>query len=191
MEREKIIYDFKKTSADKTLKDETSRLQEELNKLNIENAGLRKEVDRIRTSLSKMSGERMTDGNPYITDLSDPQRHQKLLQKFNSLYVNSLTDGPEIVSDDDMDEKMICEKLIAIFKSCWDFSCDVAKRQLSELHKILLSLEANGSTEKLLKNKFPGQNCKIMEETRRLVDDQFIPTLCQLFAIRYTETLSP
>lgn len=49
MEREKIVYDFKKTSADKTLKDETSRLQGELNKLNIENAGLRKEVDRIRT----------------------------------------------------------------------------------------------------------------------------------------------
>lgn len=49
MEREKIVYDFKKTSADKTLKDETSRLQGELNKLNIENAGLRKEIDRIRT----------------------------------------------------------------------------------------------------------------------------------------------
>lgn len=63
-----------------------------------------------------MSGERLTDGNPYVTDLSDPQRPQKISQKSNSLYVNSLTDGHEVVSDDDMDEKMICEKLIAIFK---------------------------------------------------------------------------
>lgn len=49
MERDKTFIDFKKTSGDKFLKDEHSRLKEELNKLTIENTGLRKEVDRIRT----------------------------------------------------------------------------------------------------------------------------------------------
>lgn len=49
IERDKTFLDFKKTSGDKFLKDEHSRLKEELNKLTIENTGLRKEVDRIRT----------------------------------------------------------------------------------------------------------------------------------------------
>lgn len=46
---ENTILDFTKTSTDQTLKDENSRLHEELNSLNIENAGLHKEVDRVRT----------------------------------------------------------------------------------------------------------------------------------------------
>ncbi|CAC5413590.1 unnamed protein product [Mytilus coruscus] len=181
VEREKTILDVKKISVDQTLKDENSRLHDELNQLNIDNADLRKELDRARTSLSKIAGEKMTDGNPYITDLSDPQRPQKLSEKFNSLYDNSWTDAYEIFSADDMDEKLICKKLIAIFQSCWDFSCDVAKSQLSELHKILLSLEENGSTEKTLKNEFPVQNSKIIKETRRLFAEQFIPTLCESY----------
>lgn len=41
MERERTVNDFKRTSVDKTLKDEHSRLHEELNKQKIENAGLR------------------------------------------------------------------------------------------------------------------------------------------------------
>lgn len=48
MEREKILNDFKKTSVDKTLKDETSRLQRELNTIIIENAGLREKIDRTQ-----------------------------------------------------------------------------------------------------------------------------------------------
>ncbi|CAG2229812.1 unnamed protein product [Mytilus edulis] len=82
MEREKTILDVKKTSVDQTLKDENSRLNDKLNQLNIDNADLRKELDRARTSLSKIAGERMTDGNPYITDLSDPQRPQKLSEPY-------------------------------------------------------------------------------------------------------------
>ncbi|XP_052076577.1 uncharacterized protein LOC127714537 [Mytilus californianus] len=189
IEREKTFNDLKKTSVDKTLKDENSRLHEELNKLNIENAGLRKEVDRIRTSLSKIAGERMTDGNPYITDLSDPQRPQKLSEKFNSLYDNSWTDAYEIINTEGMDEKMTCEKLIAIFKSCWDFCCDVAKMQLSDLHNILLSLEEKESKEeKTVKNEFPVQNSKIIKETRRSFAEQFIPTLCESYWQRQKDT---
>lgn len=56
----------------------------------------------------------MVDDNPYITDLSS----QKLLVKFNSLYDNSWTDAYEYIYTKDMDEKMTCEKLIAIFKVC-------------------------------------------------------------------------
>ncbi|XP_076117909.1 uncharacterized protein LOC143085446 isoform X2 [Mytilus galloprovincialis] len=188
MEREKTVNDFKKTSVDKSLKDETSRLQGELNKLNIENAGLRKEVDRIRTSLSKIAGERMTDGNPYITDLSDPQRPQKLAEKFNSLYDNSWTDAYEIINTEDMDEKMTCGKLIDIFKSCWDFCCEVARMQLSDLHIILLSLEEKESKEKKVKNDFPVQNSKIIKETRRMFAEQFIPTLCESYWQRQKDT---
>ncbi|VDI34371.1 Hypothetical predicted protein [Mytilus galloprovincialis] len=186
---ENTILDFTKTSTDQTLKDENSRLHEELNSLTIENAGLHKEVDRVRTSLSKIAGERMTDGNPYITDLSDPQRPQKLSEKFNSLYDNSWTDAYEIINNEDMDEKMTCGKLIDIFKSCWDFCCEVAKMQLSDLHNILLSLEGKESKEgKKVKNDFPVQNSKIIKETRRLFAEQFIPTLCESYWQRQKDT---
>ena len=58
-EREKISFEHEKTISDlkrkagkqldKTLKDENDRLKSQLNKLNIDNAELRSDVDRLRT----------------------------------------------------------------------------------------------------------------------------------------------
>lgn len=49
VEHDKTILDLSKSSGDQSLKDETSRLHKELNQRNIENAELRKELDRART----------------------------------------------------------------------------------------------------------------------------------------------
>ncbi|CAC5419721.1 unnamed protein product [Mytilus coruscus] len=67
-EKEKEITELRK---------ETTGLKEETEKL-------KQEVESLRTSLSKAAGEKLSDGNPTITDHSDPNRPQKLCEKFNS-----------------------------------------------------------------------------------------------------------
>lgn len=42
--------------------------------------------------LSKIAGAKLTDGNPSITNLSDPNRPMKLGDKFSELYDNEWTD---------------------------------------------------------------------------------------------------
>ncbi|CAG2229813.1 unnamed protein product [Mytilus edulis] len=82
-QHEKMISDLKHTrgkNLDKTLKEENDRLKHQIDKITIEKEDLGTEVDRLRTSLSKVAGDRMMDGNPYVTDLSDPNRPQRLAE---------------------------------------------------------------------------------------------------------------
>lgn len=86
-------------------------------------------------SLSKVAGERMTEGNPFVTDLSDPNRPQKLAEKFNSLYDNSWTDAFEGVSKGN-DEQVICTLLLDTFKVCNSVF------RLYQLNTVLLKIDA-------------------------------------------------
>lgn len=58
----------------------------------------------------------MSADNPYVTDLSDPNRPQRLAEKFNKLYDDSWTDAFEVLSAAYGDEKKTCEFLLNIFK---------------------------------------------------------------------------
>ncbi|XP_076117907.1 uncharacterized protein LOC143085445 isoform X2 [Mytilus galloprovincialis] len=119
-EHDKMISDLKHArgkSLDKTLKEENDRLKHEIDKITIEKEDLGTEVDRLRTNLSKVAGDKMMDGNPYVTDLSDPNRPQRLAEKFNCLYDNSWTDAFEILLAKNKDEKSICEILLKILET--------------------------------------------------------------------------
>ncbi|VDI34373.1 Hypothetical predicted protein, partial [Mytilus galloprovincialis] len=118
-EHDKMISELKHTrgkNLDKTLKEENDRLKHEIDKITIEKEDLGTEVDRLRTNLSKVAGDKMMDGNPYVTDLSDPNRPQRLAEKFNCLYDNSWTDAFEILLTKNKDEKSICEILLKILE---------------------------------------------------------------------------
>lgn len=69
-------------------------------------------------SLSKVAAEKMVNGNPYITDLSDGNRPMKLTEKFNSLYDNYWTDAYEILALNNTDERTICQQLLFIMQVC-------------------------------------------------------------------------
>lgn len=56
------------------------------------------------------------EDNPFVTDLSDPNRPQKLAEKFNSLYDNSWTDAFEALSAKKKDEKSICVNLLKVLQ---------------------------------------------------------------------------
>ncbi|MDP0588198.1 MAG: hypothetical protein QS748_02945 [Candidatus Endonucleobacter bathymodioli] len=52
----------------------------------------RKRHDTTRTELSKFAGHQLIDGNPRITDYSDPNRPMKVAEKYSELYDNEWTD---------------------------------------------------------------------------------------------------
>ena len=43
--------------------------------------------------LSSLDGDKLTKGNPAITDLGDPNRPMKLAEKYGELYDNEWTDA--------------------------------------------------------------------------------------------------
>ena len=51
--------------------------------------------------LSSMAGDKLTKGNPAITDLRDPKCPMKIAEKYGELYDNEWTDAMDY-SDDDM-----------------------------------------------------------------------------------------
>ncbi|XP_071126091.1 golgin subfamily A member 6-like protein 22 [Mytilus edulis] len=57
--------------------------------------GVRKEKDDLQTRLSSVAGEKLTKGNPSITDLGDPNRPMKIGEKYGELYDNEWTDAME------------------------------------------------------------------------------------------------
>ncbi|CAC5392359.1 unnamed protein product [Mytilus coruscus] len=48
--------------------------------------------DELQSRLSSIAGEKLTKGNPGITDLSDPNRPMKIGEKYGELYDNEWTD---------------------------------------------------------------------------------------------------
>lgn len=68
--------------------------------------------------LSKVAGEKLTDGNPNITDLSDVNRPTKLAEQFRELYDNEWTCAYEELQKNPgmKDEEEIVKKLGKILK---------------------------------------------------------------------------
>lgn len=68
--------------------------------------------------LSKVAGEKLTDGYPNITDLSDVNRPTKLAEQFRELYDNEWTCAYEELQKESgkKDEEEIVKKLGKILK---------------------------------------------------------------------------
>ncbi|XP_053398653.1 unconventional myosin-XVIIIa-like isoform X3 [Mercenaria mercenaria] len=62
---------------------------------------LKKEKDVLLNRLSKVAGANLTDNNPNIADLSDPNRATKLAEQFSELYDNPWTDAFEVLETPD------------------------------------------------------------------------------------------
>ena len=56
------------------------------------------------------------EDNPFVTDLGDPNRPQKLAEKFNGLYDNYWTDAFEALFAKKKDEKSICVDLLKVLQ---------------------------------------------------------------------------
>ena len=63
-----------------------------------------------------MAGSKLTEGNPAIADLSDPNRPISLGEKFSELYDNQWTDALEELTDMGKKETEAIQELVKIVK---------------------------------------------------------------------------
>ncbi|XP_052794212.1 uncharacterized protein LOC128227580 isoform X2 [Mya arenaria] len=93
---------------------EAKRLKDELKSLKAEN-------ERLRLRLSKFAGDQLTRDNPNITDLSDPNRPQKLGEKYSELYDNEWTEAYESLTHSGYSEADAVETLQLTLKNTFQF----------------------------------------------------------------------
>ncbi|XP_071125613.1 uncharacterized protein [Mytilus edulis] len=156
-----------------TLKEDVKRLQDELNDRQRKIADLKADLNQLQTKLSKVAGDKMLDGNPGITDLSDPYRPQKLVEMFSILYDNKWTDAYE-KSDDIGGDKQICVFLLELFKTSWNFCKETLEKQSKELEQVLL-LSSRQKKDGL--SVLPPNTSKLITEIRKVSANEVIPSL--------------
>ncbi|XP_071127668.1 myosin heavy chain, clone 203-like [Mytilus edulis] len=107
---------------------------------------MKKEKDDLQTRLSSVAGEKLTKGNPSITDLGDPNRPMKIGEKYGELYDNEWTDAMEHIievkkSYPDMKESEIEEIIIRhlhrLLKCCYKECKMKAEEQIHKLGESL------------------------------------------------------
>ncbi|XP_052263362.1 filamin A-interacting protein 1-like isoform X2 [Dreissena polymorpha] len=112
------------------------------------------ELEDTKTRLSKLMGQKLTDNNPNITDLSDQNRPMKLGERFSELYDNEWTDAFEVLRSIYKDEKTTVLTLLTILKEADKFCRAEAEKQIECLRRDLtLQLETDGSNIPSLINK--------------------------------------
>lgn len=96
----------------KYLEDENKKLMEEKNKAV-------KDIDNLKHRLSQIAGSKLTDNNPGIADLSDPNRPLNLGEKFSELYDNQWTDALEEMDSKFKNEKQTIQNLLEIVRDAY------------------------------------------------------------------------
>ncbi|XP_021352058.1 mitotic spindle assembly checkpoint protein MAD1-like isoform X1 [Mizuhopecten yessoensis] len=89
---------------------------EALKQAKIDIAAAMTEKNEALTRLSKELGTKLSDNNPTIADLSDPNRAMKLGEKYNELYDNEWTDAMEKLGEFEDDDRQNVQKLLDILK---------------------------------------------------------------------------
>ncbi|XP_060562949.1 uncharacterized protein LOC132722457 [Ruditapes philippinarum] len=122
---------------DTTVKNEIRDLKKQLNHTLSKLHDTQAELDDTKTRLSKAMGNRLTDNNPNITDLSDRNRPTKLAEKCAELYDNQWTDAFEILEKYFSTDEAVIESLLHILQATMNFCQKTAQNQLEELEKTL------------------------------------------------------
>ncbi|XP_052283557.1 uncharacterized protein LOC127880265 isoform X2 [Dreissena polymorpha] len=96
------------------------RLTLEIDKLRETLTTTLQEKDDLTIRLSKLASASLTNNNPNIADLNDPNRPTKLAEAFSELYDNEWTDAFEKLKDDD--EVKIVNSLLTMLQKAYRFS---------------------------------------------------------------------
>lgn len=125
--------DLKNDMLDKIDK-KNKELYFENERLKRENEMLEKDKEAALSRLSKIAGEKLSKGNPSITDLGDPNRPTKLGEKWSSLYTDEWTDAFEEISTKcktnktAVPEKILLKIVDWCYTTCSNLSQNQAKR---------------------------------------------------------------
>lgn len=89
--------------------------------------------------MSSVAGEKLTKGNPSITDLGDPNRPMKIGEKYGELYDNEWTDAMENTIEvkkyypdlkESEIEEIIIRHLHRLLKVIFHFNCLIEKKNV-------------------------------------------------------------
>ncbi|KAK3582887.1 hypothetical protein CHS0354_009693 [Potamilus streckersoni] len=138
----------KKKSSESELQKATIKVEnltQELENLRDQTQKLDYEVNTLRTRLSELVGAKLTNNNPAITDLSDPDRPTKLAEKYSSLYDYQWTDAfAELAkSNPKASEKDLTGQLLNILTDGFNFCEKVRQDQVKKLEQLLLNPAPN------------------------------------------------
>lgn len=131
-----LIKDAKqkaRTESEDTIKQLKMRLKEKEAEL----TNLRSEKDSALSRLSKEMGDKLSENNAGIADLSDPNRSTKIAEKYNNLYDNDWTDALESLTKSHVDEEAGVRFLLEIMKHVSSFCKRAQKESLQSLECIL------------------------------------------------------
>ncbi|CAG2237970.1 unnamed protein product [Mytilus edulis] len=140
--------------------------------------------DELQTRLSSIAGEKLSKGNPTITDLGDPNRPMKISDKYGELYDNEWTDAMESINDiksfysvsEHIDiEEVIVLHLCRLLKICYNECLSLADEQIDNIGKTIsetLCLNVNSRSDFY---NLPA--CKDVVVQRRQKSDHFVKHL--------------
>ncbi|XP_052077707.1 uncharacterized protein LOC127715637 isoform X3 [Mytilus californianus] len=125
-------FDTEVSNKNEVLRNENKKLKEE-------RAVLVKEKDEALSRLSKLAGQKLTEGNPAITDLGNPNRPAKIEERWASLYTDEWTDVFEeiIQKNEKMENKDETpeKQLLNIVDWCYKQCTKIFNSQTTSMHE--------------------------------------------------------
>ncbi|CAC5390528.1 unnamed protein product [Mytilus coruscus] len=139
-ENYKKVLEIKEVCLQKLNKDNDT-LKRENERLKKEKATVEKEKDDALSRLSKLAGQKLTDGNPAITDLGNPNRPAKIGERWASLYTDEWTDVYEDLTKQNKrpgnNNELPEKQLLKIVDWCYKRCLEIAKEQNNKIHETL------------------------------------------------------
>ncbi|XP_060073304.1 myosin heavy chain, cardiac muscle isoform-like [Ylistrum balloti] len=123
---------------------------------------LENEVEDLRIRLSKIAGAQLTDNNPAIADLSDPNRPLSLGEKFSELYDNEWTDAMEELLNTLPDEKTTIQQLLTIVCDAYTFCVERSDKFMNKINGSLKEFSGDLSSSEM-----PKEVAKINKDYRK------------------------
>ncbi|CAG2254449.1 unnamed protein product [Mytilus edulis] len=130
------------------LEKQVSNLSHEISSNNKQVENLIKEKENIQTRLSSIAGDKLTKGNPAITDLGDPNRPMKIGEMYGELYDNEWTDAMDCMDKvkeyyPDMEtkevEEIVIRHLFRLLMCSYHQCVQLSKEQLHDIGTYILT----------------------------------------------------
>ncbi|KAL3879567.1 hypothetical protein ACJMK2_031861, partial [Sinanodonta woodiana] len=116
------------------------QLQQVLHEKKNDSEAFKMKNNDLLTRLSEVGAMKLTEGNPNITDLSDQNRPDKIVEQFSELYDNQWTDCYMVLMDRlRKSEQEAVETLLTIVKTVYDISLTRSQEIMSNVRKSLVA----------------------------------------------------
>ncbi|XP_021356602.1 uncharacterized protein LOC110452420 [Mizuhopecten yessoensis] len=125
------------------------KLEDKIQSLNQELHSVKEEKEGLLTRMSKMAGDKLTHNNPAITDLSDPNRPQKLAVKYGELYDNEWTDAIDKMNPKKVEkqDRACIEVLLEMLQFCYRECEMIAAKNLTHLEMVCCSFQTHNTQQ--------------------------------------------